>query len=486
MSIGSERLAVGAHTVDLRARTVGHDGVEVRLSWRHFEALALLIERHPAIVSKEQFFARLWPGQSVVDESNLTQCISQLRKALANGDASDATRYIETVPRMGYRLTAAVHALDSDAVDAAPVLANASAAPPAAGDATTGRSRVLIAAGLVLIGVAAGALLTWPLRSTDASASAAAPLTARDRGEELLRRGDAAGAVQAFQDAVRSNPADAKAYSAMAHALHRQSDGDAVARPAGGSPSVESARRAVALDPHCGECHGTLGFFLFYHDWQWAAAETHLREAIRLAPAKEGIRPSLALLLTATGRLDEALVEIDHALERRPYEIGWLVIRASILYSARRYEEALAAADRVLSLNDSVRNGWEWKSKALFQLGRGPEAIKAMAQEAFRDHSATLEAAVRSGGAAAGLQALLTATDNPPVRAEQSWRRIAWRALLNDDDGALDELDEAYALRNVNLMYAAVDPAYDHIRAHPRFQRVLAGMGLTPLATDTR
>ena len=91
MSIGSSRLGVGAHTIDLRARTVVLDGVDGRLSWRHFEVLALLAEHAPAVVSKEQFFARLWPDQAIVDESNLTQCISQLRRALANGNGDVPT-----------------------------------------------------------------------------------------------------------------------------------------------------------------------------------------------------------------------------------------------------------------------------------------------------------------------------------------------------------------------------------------------------------
>ena len=487
MSIGSDRLAVGAHTVDLRARTVVHDGVDVRLSWRHFEALALLIENHSAVVSKEQFLARLWPDQAIVDESNLTQCISQLRRALNNGDGADGIRYIETVPRMGYRLTAPVRTIDSPPGDPLPtaVTAGEPGVAPRAANVEAAKSRALIAASLVLVGVAAGATLTWPFRSSGVvPVPNIASLSARDRGEDLLRRGDAAGAVREFQDAVRQNPSDARAYSAMAHALQRQSDGDAVARPAGESPSVEAARRAVALDPRCGECQGTLGFFLFYHDWQWVQGETHLREAIRLAPSKESIRPALALLLTATGRLDEALEQIDFALERRPYEIGWLAIRASILYSARRYDEAVATADRLLALNDSMRGGWEWKSKSLFQLGRGSEAVKALAQEAFRQHSATLDAAVRESGSEGGLRALLSVTDIGPVRAEQSWRRIAWRAILGDESGALDELEQAYALRNVNLMYAAVDPVYERIRNHARFERVLDGMGLKPQRMD--
>ena len=150
------------------------------------------------------------------------------------------------------------------------------------------------------------------------------------------------------------------------------------------------------------------------------------------------------------------------------------------LSSARRYRDAIVTAYRALTIDDSARAPWEWRSKSLFQLGRGPDAVRALAQEAFAEHFATLDAAVRDGGASAGLRTLLSVTGDWRLRAEQSWRRIAWRALLQDDAGALDELEQAFQLRNVNLMYAAVDPAYDRIRPHSRFQRVLTRMGLAP------
>lgn len=482
MSVTSPRHLVGAHAIDLRARTVAHDGVEVRLSWRHFEALALLIENEPAVVSKEQFFARLWPGHEVVDESNLTQCISQLRKALANGDGD--ARYIETVPRMGYRLIAPVSPIDAIApperADDRPVSLpeNDLDASPASRDMRPW-PRLWTAAALVVAGIVSGAMVAWQWPSRESAAAEVSPAAAaRLRGEDLLRRGDGAGAVRELQQAVRLDPSDANAFAALAHALNKVSAVDSVARPAGRSPSVEAAERSVAIDPRCGGCQGTLGFYLFYHDWQWDRAEAHLREAIRLEPDTEGIRPSYALWLTAQGQFPAALEQIDFSLGKRPYEVGWLAIRASILYSARRYEEAIATADRALTIDDRARGPWEWRSKSLFQVGRGAEAVKALAQEAFAQHSAALDAAVHDGGGAGGLRALLNLTGDWRLRNEQSWRRIAWRALLDDDEGALDELDQAYALRNVNLMYAAVDPAYDRIRGHPRFQRVLSQMGL--------
>lgn len=149
------------------------------------------------------------------------------------------------------------------------------------------------------------------------------------------------------------------------------------------------------------------------------------------------------MLLAATGRLRDALEQIDLALQSQSLELGWHTIRATILYLDRRYDESLAAGEK-----------------------------------AFASHSAELDAAVQQGGAEAGLRKLLEITGDWHGRSEQSWRRAPWRALLNDADGALTELETAYELRNVNLLYVGADPVYDNVRDHPRFQKILRGMGL--------
>src|SRR5439155_4826374 len=90
----------GKYRVDLERRRVFSNGSAIELGWRHFEALRLLVEADGRIVEKDEFFRQVWQGQ-IVDESNLTKCIAQLRKSLNNGGEQD---YLETVPRVGYRL----------------------------------------------------------------------------------------------------------------------------------------------------------------------------------------------------------------------------------------------------------------------------------------------------------------------------------------------------------------------------------------------
>src|SRR5215475_14570387 len=75
---------------------------EIPLGGKAFETLAFLIENAGRVVTKEELIDRVWPD-CVVDENNLAQNISLLRKTLA---AFDHAEYIQTLPRRGYRFPA--------------------------------------------------------------------------------------------------------------------------------------------------------------------------------------------------------------------------------------------------------------------------------------------------------------------------------------------------------------------------------------------
>ncbi|MBL8514351.1 MAG: winged helix-turn-helix domain-containing protein, partial [Betaproteobacteria bacterium] len=101
-----EVLAFGPYRADAFARTLVHQAEgPIGLTPKQFDTLLLLL-RHPGeVLDKERILATVWAG-SVVEENNLSQAISALRKAL--GDDGETHRYILTVPRKGYRFVAAV------------------------------------------------------------------------------------------------------------------------------------------------------------------------------------------------------------------------------------------------------------------------------------------------------------------------------------------------------------------------------------------
>src|SRR3954470_16032831 len=88
----------------------GDDTVE--LNGRYFDALALLVREQGRLVSKDRFLDEVWRGIPVTDEA-LTQCIRMLRRQL--GDDAARPRFIETVPKHGYRFIGDVGHIDGEA-----------------------------------------------------------------------------------------------------------------------------------------------------------------------------------------------------------------------------------------------------------------------------------------------------------------------------------------------------------------------------------
>src|SRR5262245_53968751 len=75
------------------------------LTSKSVEILLLLVEKEGSVVGKEELMSRVWPD-SFVEEANLAHHVYLLRKALGDGNG---TRYIQTIPRRGYRFVAEVH-----------------------------------------------------------------------------------------------------------------------------------------------------------------------------------------------------------------------------------------------------------------------------------------------------------------------------------------------------------------------------------------
>jgi TolB-like protein/DNA-binding winged helix-turn-helix (wHTH) protein len=97
----------GVFEVDLKAGELRKHGFRMKLAEQPFQVLALLLERPGQIVTREELRARLWQGDTFVDfDHGLNNAVMRVREVLL--DSSDHPRYIETIPRRGYRFVAPV------------------------------------------------------------------------------------------------------------------------------------------------------------------------------------------------------------------------------------------------------------------------------------------------------------------------------------------------------------------------------------------
>src|SRR6266436_4925433 len=112
-SLSSSRriLRFGTFEVNLRSGELRKGGVRIKLHGQPFEVLAMLLERPGQVVTREELRLRLWPTDTFVNfDHGVNTAINKLREAL--GDSADNPRFVETLPRRGYRLLAGVEGQD--------------------------------------------------------------------------------------------------------------------------------------------------------------------------------------------------------------------------------------------------------------------------------------------------------------------------------------------------------------------------------------
>jgi len=105
---GTRRLVVfGTFEVDLQAGELRKSGVKLKLTGQPFQVLTILLERPGEVITREELQKRLWPDTFVDVDHNLNTAINKIREVL--GDSAESPRFVETLPRRGYRFVAPVN-----------------------------------------------------------------------------------------------------------------------------------------------------------------------------------------------------------------------------------------------------------------------------------------------------------------------------------------------------------------------------------------
>jgi DNA-binding winged helix-turn-helix (wHTH) protein len=100
----------GIFEVNLGARELRRQGIKIRLQDQPFQILEMLLEHLGEITTREQLRQRIWPADTFVDfDQGLYNAINKLREALR--DTAETPRYVETVPRRGYRFIGPINAV---------------------------------------------------------------------------------------------------------------------------------------------------------------------------------------------------------------------------------------------------------------------------------------------------------------------------------------------------------------------------------------
>jgi Tol biopolymer transport system component/DNA-binding winged helix-turn-helix (wHTH) protein len=145
----------GVFEIDLRAGELRRSGIKLKLGGQPFQVLTILLECPGEIVTREELQQRLWPETFVDFEHNLNTAINKIREVL--GDSAENPRFVETVPRRGYRFVAPVNGIPSAAQTS---IVESHAKPAPRGSRRFFRRRLHLALAL-LLAILSGGVIWW-------------------------------------------------------------------------------------------------------------------------------------------------------------------------------------------------------------------------------------------------------------------------------------------------------------------------------------
>jgi len=285
-------------------------------------------------------------------------------------------------------------------------------------------------------------------------------------------------AANHFQQALDLDPSFAAAAVGLGRTL-------AVQAEFGFAPVVETYERArrsletaIRLDPKSGEAHAWLGRLHTAYDWDWAAADAELKEALRLSPRVPTVLACAARLSEALGHWDEAIRLLDSAIARDPLFAGALNVLSGVYARAGRLAEAEATERRVLEISPTYASAPSNLALVLLARGRRDEALKVIQQSTEPDDRAQGLALIYYAlGRKADSDAQL-ATLTREHANDDAFEIVETHAYRGEIDEALRWLDRAYAQKDSNLYLVKGDRLLENLEPDTRYKAFLRKMRL--------
>jgi DNA-binding winged helix-turn-helix (wHTH) protein/Tfp pilus assembly protein PilF len=510
----------GLFEADFERRVLTKSGTRVRLQDQPFQVLALLLERPYEIVSREEIQQRLWPADTFVAfDDGLNTAIKKLRLAL--GDSADNPRFIETVPRRGYRFLAAPSFVEGKASEQAAERGSAEQAaeesgrsePVPAVDAARAGIQAWRVAGLLCIAglLVAGVVITGKeiatrrasgrnagaIPAVEAGRISQRELNLQARDEYLqakkfwkLRTAEAlAQAVDHFNLAIEHDPGYAAAYAGLANCYVVMPMLSTVPADDSYQKARQAAEKALALDASVAEAHLAAAEVKLYLDWNFPGAEIEFRQALELDSNDAQAHQWYAEFLSLMGRHREAISEIQVAQHLDPISMIIHHQAGQIYQNARMYREAFMEYRRALMIEPGFGPTYAAMMVAFRRVGRYPECVEAERQAdrywdpggaSAADLKRVADASVR--GKQAYLRAALEFNKKHPSTA---YNAALDYVQLGENDQALHWLQISLEARQPQIINLLNDPEFDHIRGDARFQEIVKKVGLKAPGTET-
>lgn len=292
-------------------------------------------------------------------------------------------------------------------------------------------------------------------------------------------------AEECFSQAIEIDPNYALALTGLADCYILRGDVgvSVVASMEAFSKGMAAATRALEIDDALAEAHASMGH-LRMHYYEWQEAEARFKQAIALNPNYVPAHGWYAYYLALTGRMDEAMSEIDKARQLDPLS---LIINSDIgelLYFSRRYDEAIWQLVETLEMDPRyfrahlhlgrcyVEKRMYGEALAEFQLAR------TLSEDSTEALAAIGQAHAASGRRDEAFDVMEELVEAARKKYVSPYTMAIVRAQLGEKDKALTLLEKAFEHHAEWIIYLTLDPKLDNLRDEPRFRELVRKLGL--------
>jgi serine/threonine-protein kinase len=285
--------------------------------------------------------------------------------------------------------------------------------------------------------------------------------------------------LERFRQAVALDPGFALAHAGVADALIYVATMELELPHEKMAQARAAAQEALKIDSGLGEAHTSLGTIKLLYDWDVEGAQVELRRGLELAPGNAYCRHWYAHYMDAVGRLDDAINELEKALEVEPLTpMFWLDLSEDLRF-AGRYEKSATHARKALELDPANPEAHMILGRALEFLGRRQESLaeldKAVAEagESWFVVGFASSSYARQGNLGSARKLL--------AKMEESSRKgyvpafelaVAWLGV-GEAARALEFLEKACQERTGQFFYFLRDAIFDGVRTDPRFLAIM-------------
>jgi TolB-like protein/Tfp pilus assembly protein PilF len=303
---------------------------------------------------------------------------------------------------------------------------------------------------------------------------------ANKRTGEWLKKG-----IDYFQQAIELDPHYALAYAGLADAYAFLGSSTGGLPPAEAYPKAKAAAmKALEIERSLCEARTSLGFFRLLYDWDLKGARREFKRAIELNPSYAGAHDGYGFYLKAAGRHKEAIRECKLVEKLDPLSLFAHVSLGWAYYFAHQYSRAIEQGRKALEMDPQFAFAYRNIGLALVQQGAVEEAISALERAVklsggdptYKSH---LGYAYAMAGKLADAEHIINELKRVARRKYVPAYYFAMIYLgLDVQDRMFAALERAFEERSGFMAFLHVEPMFDHLRADPRMEDLVARIGL--------